>query len=36
MLEISYSDRIPDDVMYLLEETAPRRRLVSSLDSGKP
>ena len=29
LLEISYSDYIPDDVLCLLEETAPRRRLLS-------
>lgn len=34
LLEISYSDRIPDDVIYLLEETAPRRRLLSGPDNG--
>lgn len=28
LMEISYSDRIPDDVLCLLEETAPRRRLI--------
>ena len=31
LLEVSYSDRIPDDVLCLLEETAPRRRLLSSV-----
>lgn len=30
LMEISYSDYIPDDVLCLLEETAPRRRLLSS------
>ena len=29
-MEISYSDRIPDDVLCLLEETAPRRRLIQN------
>ena len=31
LMEVSYSDRIPDDVLCLLEETAPRRRLLSSV-----
>lgn len=30
LMEVSYSDRIPDDVLCLLEETAPRRRLIRS------
>ena len=29
-MEISYSDCIPDDVLCLLEETAPRRRLIQN------
>lgn len=28
LMEISYSDHIPDNVLCLLEETAPRRRLL--------
>lgn len=28
LMEIAYSDRIPDDVLCLLEEAAPRRRLL--------
>ena len=28
LMEISYSDQIPDNVLCLLEETAPRRRLL--------
>ncbi len=34
LMEISYSDHIPDDVLCLLEETAPRRRLLKG--SFKP
>lgn len=30
LMEVSYSDRIPDDVLCLLEEKAPRRRLLGS------
>lgn len=30
LMEVSYSDRIPDDVLCLLEENAPRRKLVHS------
>lgn len=28
LMEVNYSDRIPDNVMYLLAETAPRRKLL--------
>ena len=31
LMEVSYSDRIPEDVLCLLEETAPRRRLLESV-----
>lgn len=34
LMEISYSDHIPDDMLCLLEETAPRRRLLR--DNYKP
>lgn len=30
LMEVSYSDQIPDDVLCLLEETAPRRKLVQN------
>lgn len=30
LMEVSYSSRIPDNVLCLLEETAPRRKLVRS------
>lgn len=30
LMEVSYSDRIPDNVLCLLEEKAPRRRLLGS------
>ena len=30
LMEVSYSSRIPDDVLCLLEKTAPRRKLVRS------
>lgn len=35
LMEISYSDRIPDDVLCLLEETAPRRKLLGSAGKAK-
>ena len=35
MMEISYSDQIPDDVLCLLEETAPRRKLLHSAGKAK-
>lgn len=34
LLEISYSDYIPDEVLCLLEETAPRRKLLSSVENA--
>lgn len=30
LMEISYSDSVPDDVLCMLEETAPRRRLLAA------
>lgn len=34
LMEVSYSDRIPDNVLCLLEEKAPRRRLLGSVSGA--
>ena len=34
LMEVSYSDRIPDNVLCLLEEKAPRRRLLGSVGAA--
>ena len=35
LMEVSYSERIPDDVLALLAETAPRRKLLSGRFQGR-